>query len=112
MRLAALVDEPPRPSIDTSKDLLSEGYETSDAEYVRDFVVKMSRTVYLMAKTLAAQQHLNRHVYLSSIELQGHIDRQVKKSGAEPRQKRFNPVDHLSKNWTESLKGQAAALQA
>ena len=95
------------PSIHALKDLLTEGYETGDAEYSRDFVAKMSRTVYLMVRTLAEKQRLNRKVYLSSTDLQGHIDHQLKKSGVKPHQEVFNPVDHFSKNWTQSLIGQA-----
>src|SRR5581483_8727356 len=85
------------------RDLLSTGYETSDADFVAHTQHHMSRTVYFMAQFLAQRKYK----YVSSVELQRRIDDQFRMNGITPSQQIFNPVDWFSEQWTQAIKGSA-----
>jgi hypothetical protein len=87
------------------RHLLGEGYETSDADFVAHPVEKVSRAVYYMAGFLRESRYRSRHKYISSVDLQRQIDDQLRTSGHMPTDKKFNPVDWFSEQWTLAVEG-------
>jgi predicted restriction endonuclease len=88
--------------IDTSlRDLLRMGHETSDGDFVAHTIEHMSRTVYFMARFLAERQYK----FISSVDLQGRINDELRTSDHMPTDRRFNPVDFFSEQWTLAIQG-------
>lgn len=86
---------------DSLRDLLRDGYETSDADFVASPNIYMSRTVYFMAHFLA-----EKNTSIDSRDLQLQIIKHVRANGVTPK-KKFNPVDWFSSGWRRAEKGHA-----
>ena len=86
------------------RELLSAGYETSDADFVAHTQEHTSRTVYFMAEFLRESRYRSRYKFISSVDLQRLIYEQVRTNGITPT-KRFNPVDWFSEQWALALEG-------
>lgn len=81
-------------------ELLIDGYTTSDKEWISGTVKNQSRTHYEMYKIIDGAGN----DWINSRDLQTGINEELSRSGSMP-SKKFNPVDHASKELTRDKKG-------